>query len=284
MRVEASTNRVAKLGGDVPEAARIRTAGVVGGITVRALLLARCLGSVPNARTGGRADVRRVDERALLAAFSAEGVPEAQGVGGARCCVGVGIGAAGDADFAGVEPHAAGERGTGVDFGLVLEGRAAAGRDALGQGGRPHAVGILDAGALSGVLGKAGEIAERLGRIGVDALDGVLLSVETAVVDGATKISASTALSERQVRALAAALEVDPFANTSCCADSLITDALTGGSTRSNTAVPHAVGGGGIASGFVVEAETALERASLRGIVVDASSGLGLALLGGGDA
>lgn len=126
LRADASADRVAKLGGDVPEAARIRTAGVVGGITVRALLLARCLGSVPNARTSRGADVRRVDESALFAAFSAEGVPEAQGVGRARRGVGVSIGAACDADFAGVEPHATAEGGTGVDFGLVLEGRAAA--------------------------------------------------------------------------------------------------------------------------------------------------------------
>lgn len=133
-------------------------------------------------------------------------------------------------------------------------------------------------------MGEAGEIAERLGRIGVDALDGVLLSVEAAVVDGAAKVATSTTLGERQIRALAAALEVDPLANASCCADSLVTDALAGGSAGSNTGIPHAVGGSGIASGFVVEAETALERASLRGVVVDASSRLGLALFSGGDA
>lgn len=52
---------------------------------------------------------------------------------------------------------------------------------------------------------------------------------------------------------------------------------------RSNTVVPHAIRRSRVAGGFVAEAEAALEAAGLRGIVVNAGSGLLFALFGSRD-
>lgn len=104
----------------------IRTAGVVGGVAVSTLLDANSSCSVPDARTGGGADVRGFEEGALLAALSAEAVPEALGVGGTRSRFVVGIGARGDADTSSVEPHAVVQRLAGNNFGWALEGGATA--------------------------------------------------------------------------------------------------------------------------------------------------------------
>jgi hypothetical protein len=166
------------------------------------------------------------------------------------------------------------------DFGLVLEGSARTRRDALRKCGRPHAVLISDTGALSGILGQAREVADWLRRITVDTNDRVGLSVEATVVDGAAKITTSTAVGELAEGALELTLEINPFADTSSCADGLITDSTASRCAGTNASIPHAITRSRVAGGLVVETETALERASLRGVVVDASSGLLFALFG----
>ncbi len=144
----------------------------------------------------------------------------------------------------------------------------------------PHAVDISDASSLSGVFGQARKSAHWGGRISVDAGDRVGLIVETGVVDGTAEIASSTAVGELAVRALELASEVDPFADSGGGTNSGVANSAASRGAGADAGIPHAITRSRVAGSFVGEAETALERACLRGIVVDASASLLFALFG----
>lgn len=125
---------------------------------------------------------------------------------------------------------------------------------------------------MGGVLSEARHVAHWLRRISVLSGDRVGLIVEARFVDGTTEITTSTTVGEVAVGALETALEVDPFADASGGTNGTVTNLLASRSARANTSIPHTITRSRVAGSFIVETETALETASLRGIVVDASS------------
>lgn len=166
---------------------------------------------------------------------------------------------------------------------LVLEGSTRTRRNTNRLCSGPHAVGISDASSLCGILGHAGKRADGLVGIGVNTDSRVGLTVETRIVNGATKITTSSTVGKFSVRTFQLTFEIDPFADTSGGTNSLITDLGTGRSAGTNTRIPHAITRSRVASGLIQEAETTLERASLRGVVVDTSSRLLFALFSSRD-